>query len=165
MAAVLYCGRQCIALRGDCESTNGDDNPSNFLVNGNPGNFLAMFNIMGEHDSVFKQHLYALAMKNSTHISQRSQNDIIGVIGRRVIQLALLKEINVATFFTIMIDEVTTFNKEELALGVRFVDKNEDIREEFVGSTTHNWWTHCFSHPQHIKSTGTLGIQSQRTVL
>ena len=28
---------------------------------------------------------------------------------------------------------MTTFNKEELALVVRFVDKNEDIREGFVG--------------------------------
>ena len=39
------------------------------------------------------------------------------------------------TIFTIMNDEVTTFNKEELALGVRFVDKNEDHKEfsEFVG--------------------------------
>ena len=124
IAAILYCGRQCIALRGDCESTIG---------HGNPGNFLAMLKIMAEHDPVLKQHMYTPAMKNATYVSPRSQSDIIDVIGRGVIQQALLQEINGATFFTIMSDEVTTFNKEELALVVRFVDNNDNIREEFLG--------------------------------
>ena len=123
IAAILYCGRQCIALRGDCESTIG---------HGNPGNFLAMLKIMAEHDPVLKQHLYTPGMKNATYVSPRSQSDIIDVIGRGVIQQALLQDINGATIFTIMSDEVTTFNKEELALVVRFVDNNDNIREEFL---------------------------------
>ena len=158
IAAIVYCGRQCIALRGDCESTIG---------HGNPGNFLAMLKIMAEHDPVLK-HLYTPAMKNATYVSPRSQNDIIDVIDRGVIQQALLQEINGATFFTIMSDEVTTFNKQELALVVRFVDNNDNIREEFlefVASETDNWRLHCFSHPRHIAPTGTLCKQSQRKVL
>ena len=159
IAAILYCGRQCIALRGDCESTMGY---------GNPGNFLAMLKIMAEHDPVLKQHLYTPAMKNATYVSPRSQNDIIDVIDRGVIQQALLQEINGATFFTIMSDEVATFNKEKLALVVRFVDNNDNIREEFlefVASETDNWRLHCFSHPRHIAPTGTLCKQSPKKVL
>ena len=79
IASVLYCGRHFIALIGDCESTNG---------NGNPGNFLAMLKIMAEHDPVRKQRLCFPAMKNATYISQNNIND---VIGREVIQQTLLK--------------------------------------------------------------------------
>ena len=87
---------------------------------------------MAEHDPVLKQHLYTPGMKNATYVSPRSQSDIIDVIGRGVIQQALLQDITGATIFTIMSDEVTTFTKEELALVVRFVDNNDNIREEFL---------------------------------
>ena len=51
----------------------------------------------------------------------------MGIFSCHVSGIKRVKEINAAKFFTIISDEVPTFNKEELAL-VRFVDKNEDIQ-------------------------------------
>ena len=46
--AILYCGRQCIGLRGDHENLN---------TSGNPGNFLALLNLIGQYDQTVKGHL------------------------------------------------------------------------------------------------------------
>ena len=43
---ILYCGRQCIALRGDIERI---DQP------GNPGNFLAMLKLIANYDPILKR--------------------------------------------------------------------------------------------------------------
>ena len=45
--AVLYCARQCIALRGDHEKCGSL---------GNPGNFLSLLNLIATHDAKLKQH-------------------------------------------------------------------------------------------------------------
>ena len=49
--AVRFCGRQCIALRGDSEDLESP---------GNPGNFLALLKLLAVHDSVLQSHLQAM---------------------------------------------------------------------------------------------------------
>lgn len=49
--AVLFCGRQCIALRVDVESLDTLENP---------GNFLALLKLLAVHDSVLKGHCNAV---------------------------------------------------------------------------------------------------------
>ena len=44
----------------------------------------------------------------------------------------ILAELNAAPYYTILADEVTSHNVEHLAICARFVDKNKDIREEFL---------------------------------
>ena len=49
----------------------------------------------------------------------------------------LLEEIQEAVFFTISADEVAdAANKEQMSVVVRFVDKSNQIREEFMGFVT-----------------------------
>ena len=45
--AVLFCGRQCITLRGDVENL---DTPEN------PGNFLVLLKLLAVHNTVLKSH-------------------------------------------------------------------------------------------------------------
>ena len=52
-SAVLYCGRQCIALRGDAEDG---------ISVGNPGNLLALLRLSVQHNEVLRQHLEAPVM-------------------------------------------------------------------------------------------------------
>ena len=47
--AILFCGGQCIALRGDKEVLNEDSC-------GNTGNFLAVLEMIASHDDILKQH-------------------------------------------------------------------------------------------------------------
>ena len=50
-SAVLFCGRQCIALRGDNEKID---------ASGNPGNFLALLKLLAIQDAVLRDHLQAV---------------------------------------------------------------------------------------------------------
>ena len=93
---ILYCGRQCIALRGDVERVN---------MPGNPGNFFAILKLLANHDPVLKVHLETPHRTNSTYISPHIQNKIIGKI---VIQKSIVEEVIQAHFYSIMVDEVTS---------------------------------------------------------
>lgn len=118
--SILFCGWQCIALRGDKELLHQSMNP---------GNFLAHLKVMANHDSLLKAHLERPRLHNATYISPRIQNEIIDVIGKSIIQKSLINEVK---FFAIMADEITSFNNELMPLCVHFVDLNNNIREEFL---------------------------------
>ena len=45
----------------------------------------------------------------------------------------IVDEIKVSQFFSVLADEVSSHNVEHLAICLRFVDTNCDIREEFIG--------------------------------
>ena len=60
-------------------------------------------------------------------------NEIIEIIGQDIILKNLLEEIKAAKLYSIIADEVTSHNKEQLALCARFTDKrNNDVSEDFI---------------------------------
>ena len=74
-SAVLFCAKQCIALRGDAEQL---DTP------GNPGNFLALLKLLAVNYHQLHQHLQSPAMRNITHMSPQTQNELIEVMGKHI---------------------------------------------------------------------------------
>ena len=61
---------------------------------------------------------------------------MISIIGK-TIQDGIIQENNDACFFTILADEVTDCsNLEQLSIAIQFVDRSEDIREEFLDFVT-----------------------------
>ena len=121
--ATLFCAKQCIALRGDCEDLESSKNP---------GNFLSILKLMANHNDNLHTHLYSPAMKNATYISPRTQNELLNIMGRHIVLFGIVQEIKTAKFYSILADEVTSHNTEHLALCTRFVDAKGDIREEFM---------------------------------
>lgn len=121
--AVLFCGRQCIALRGDRESLE---------TTGNPGNFIALLKLMALTDETLRNHLSSPAMKCATGISPSTQNELIEIMGKHIILKSILSEIKTSPYYAVMADEVTSHNIEHLAICARFVDDRKDIREEFL---------------------------------
>ncbi|CAM4641816.1 unnamed protein product [Leuciscus chuanchicus] len=119
--SVLYCGRQCIALRGTSEKQNST---------GNPGNFLALMKLLANHDEKLKQHMERPKLRNATYLSPQTQNQMIDVIGKRIIQAQIVDEVKNAQIYTA--DKVTSHNVELMPLCVRFVDKDINIREELL---------------------------------
>ena len=72
------------------------------------------------------------AAKNARHTSAPMQNHLIECAGK-FMSNKLVEEINESGVFAILADENTNCsNKEQLALIIRFVDKNNEIREEFL---------------------------------
>ena len=119
--AVLYCGRQCIALRGHREKLTQSENL---------GNFLALLKVLSESHPVLEAHLKTGG--RVTYLSPQSQNEMIEVIGKHFIQKKIVEEILEAKYYSILGDEATSHNEEKLSIVIRFVDANKDIREEFL---------------------------------
>ena len=122
--AVHYCGRQGIAFRGHREDID---------QKGNPGNFLALIKLLAEHNDDLKAHLEAAQEKRTTKfLHPKHQNELIEIIGYNIIQRDILEEIRKAGFHANMADEASSFNEEIMSLCFRFVDKDQNIREEFL---------------------------------
>ena len=86
--------------------------------------------VLAEHDSQLMSHLQSPKLKNATYLSANTQNQVIDIIGKSMmIQSSIIEEVNSAGLFSIMVDEITSFNKEFMPLSVRF---GNEIREEFL---------------------------------
>ncbi len=123
MRAIIYLGKQGLPFRGDTEELN---------VSKNPGNFLALLKNYAETDEILYRHLNNPRAKNATYISPKSQNAFINVIGYDMILADIISEIKTAKFFSVLADEVSSHNIEHLAICLRFVDQECNIREEFI---------------------------------
>jgi hypothetical protein len=122
--AVHFCGRQGIALRGHRIDLADNDV--------NPGNFIALLEEFAEHDPLLKGHLENPLQKNARYVNWKSQNELIEIIGKKIIQASIIEEINKSGFHAVQADEVTVSNNEILSICVRFVDDEKNIREEFL---------------------------------
>ena len=111
-------------------STRGDFEVSG--ANGNRVNFLALMKLLAKHDPAINAHLESPKLRNASYISPHIKNELIKIIGKNIIQKHLVNEVVSAKHFLIMVDEITSFNKEVMPLCVRCVDSNRDIREEFL---------------------------------
>ena len=110
---------------------------------GNPGNFLAILKLLATHDPVLKAHLETPRQRNSTYISPHIQNEIIDIIGNRMIQKSIVEEVIQAHFYSIMVDEVTSHNQELMPLCVRFVDVHKhSVLHSFPCNRRSNSFTH-----------------------
>ena len=96
----------------------------------NPGNFRALLNFRVESgDQVLKDHLEK-APRNATYISNTLQNETVGIWIQKTIVNGIHEGIRV---FSVIADEGRDCsNKEQMPL-IRYVDKNMEIQESFVG--------------------------------
>ena len=94
--ALEYCGRQCIALGG------GGDHEEPESAGINPSNFLAPMKLLGNHDEVLQEHMKHPKMRNATYKLSRAQNKMLGVVGKQMIQAAIVQEIGDAQIYAIM---------------------------------------------------------------
>ena len=122
LEAVIYCGRQCIALRGDNEKLN---------ESGNPGNVLSLLKLMANHNKILRIHHEDPQMRCVTFKSPQTKNELLKVVTKHIILQGIVQDVKQAMFYSIMADEVTSHNSEQLAICVRFVYSVNDIREEF----------------------------------
>ena len=69
---------------------------------------------------------------NATYISKTTQNEVISIIGDSI-QRSIVNDCNEAGgWFSLSADEVRdTVNKEQLAVTIRYTDKEKNIRENF----------------------------------
>ena len=126
---VSLCCKQAIALRGHRES---DDEPSYV----NKGNYLAILNIVAEHDPVVA-HRLSEGPKNAKYAHHSIQDGVIHAAAG-LIREAISAEAN-ENFYAIIADESRdTGHKEQMSLVIRYVTKDDQdngkniIKESFL---------------------------------
>ena len=70
--------------------------------------------------------------KNATYLSPYSHNEMIEVIGTKIIKSDIIDEIKQAKFHTVSLDEVTSSNEQLMSICFCYVDKNHNIIEAFL---------------------------------
>ena len=98
----------------------------------NWGNFLAISKPLAQTNDNMQNHLTSPVTKNATYLSPKIQNEIINIIGYDILQTDLINKIIEAKIFSKIADEVESHKVEQLPICIRFVDKNNNIREEFL---------------------------------
>ena len=127
LRAIIFCGKQNIALRGYREHSNLGES-SIF----NPGNFQALLKFqMNSGDAVLSNH-FARAPRNAQYRSPQIQNELISAIAEWF-QQRIIMEVKEAKYFAVCADEaVDASTREQLPLVLRFIDTNGQIHEEFI---------------------------------
>lgn len=120
ISSILFCGMHDIALRGK-ES--------------HEGNFEDLIKFRVESgDKILEEHLSS-CNKNAKYTSHMCQNEIIGICGE-VLRDMIVSEVNDCNAFSLLADETADIaGVEQLSIGVRYVDKNNVVKEEFLGFT------------------------------
>ena len=111
--AILFCGKQCLALRGHRDDFTADPES-------NKGNFLALIDYsIRSGNSALEKHLKD-ASKNAVYTSKTIQNELIVCIGSHL-RDKVIQEIKGAKWYSILCDEVTDVStKQQLSLVIRF---------------------------------------------
>ncbi|KAF0732371.1 zinc finger MYM-type protein 1-like, partial [Aphis craccivora] len=125
---IIFCGEQEISLRG-----NDDSGPLNLAKPPKKdGKFRALLRYRANFgDENLKNHLIN-SNRNSTYISPSIQNEIIDICGQ-LIRKNIVTKINKADCFSILCDETLDVSgTEQLSMCVRYVDQNNQLREDFL---------------------------------
>ena len=122
IAEVLrLCAMQDLALRGHREEDSH-----------NPGNFLKILELIGNHDSVVREQLRN-GPQNATYTSPDIQNSVLQIVGE-MLRSQICVEIKKARVFLMLVDETKDTSKiEQLAIVFCYVDiESASIRERFL---------------------------------
>ncbi|KAJ1700789.1 hypothetical protein LUZ63_000568 [Rhynchospora breviuscula] len=134
--AVRWLTFQACSLRGH------DESPESI----NQGNFLQMVKILASYNKGVKEVVLENAPRNAKYTSATVQKEILNTFSRKV-QKAIREEIGDSKF-CILVDESRDISKkEQMAIVVRFVDKDGFIRERFLDLV-------------HVKDTAALTLKN-----
>ena len=93
---------------------------------------MAILKTLAEDDKILHEHLYTPKAKNATYLSPKSQNEVINIMGYDIILSEIVNRVKSAKLLSVLADEVTSHNKEHLAICLRYVNSDSKICEDFV---------------------------------
>ncbi|KAM1571243.1 hypothetical protein ACFX10_036159 [Malus domestica] len=127
--------RQGLAFRGNDESEHSS----------NHGNFLELLQFIADHNEDVKAVTLKNAPENHKLTSPDIQKDIVNACATETIK-AIIEDVG-TSLFSILIDESRDVStKEQMAIVLRYVDKNGHVVERFIGI-------------EHVTSTDALSLK------
>ena len=124
---ILICGKLGLPFRG-----HNNKKPDAGTFSGYGGNYVELLNYrVRGGDSKLGKYIET-APKNTNYMSAPSQNEMITVCGQAITD-KIVKEIKAAKFYSVLADEAfDKSGKEQMSVVIRFVDKECNIREDFL---------------------------------
>ena len=132
---VRFLLRQGLAFRGNNE----------YEESSNRGNFLELYRFLVSHNEDIKNVALENAPENHSLTAPKIQKDIVNVFAVETTN-AIIREMDDA-LFSVLIDESRDVSiKEQMIVVFRYVDKNENVVERFIGI-------------KHLASTTTMSLK------
>ena len=134
---ISYLAKQNLALRGHRKGISSLSEPEETMVdNVNVENSLATIKLLAKDNVILAERLQSAKEKPKSviYFSNRSQNEIIGLLGK-TIKKKIISEIKDAKNFTIMLDSIPDIDHEEQVSEIlRYVhiDQNRKIKNKGV---------------------------------
>ena len=98
-----------------------------------PGDFLSILTEVAHYYPVLQEHLEEPLRKDVIYLNPTSQNEMLDITGKNIIQATLLDRVKKAGIHLISADEVTFSIAEILSICMRYLDEFQNIREVLVG--------------------------------
>ena len=133
--ASRYLLQQGIPFRAHDESENS----------GNKGNFLELIRYTADQNEAVRKVVLENAPKNNQMTSPPIQRDIVHCFAEEVVK-SIIEEVDHGIFGLLVDESADISHKEQMAVVLRFVDKNGTIKERFIGVV-------------HVKETSSLTLQ------
>ena len=125
---IKLCGRLGIVLRGHRDASKYHPENGHALTSAGIG---MVTSAIRNGDNVLENHLKPCS-KRETDLLATTQNDLLKCC-HQIITKALLKELKASKIFALILYEASDIsNKEQLPFCLRFVDSNNDKRDEFL---------------------------------
>ena len=116
--SMLFCGQHDIALRGNTADV---------------GNFVGLLKFqIDSGDNILSNH-FDTASGKSKYVSHRIQNEIIQICGQVICNDVVCQVNNSIAFFLLADETADIVGKKQLSIGVRYIDINYVMHEEFIG--------------------------------
>lgn len=124
----IFLLKQGLPFRG-----HRDDSKHLLIAENNPGNFQALLKLASDFGDETLSSCLNDGPKNATYKSKTIQNQIINVVGDFLVS-GIVKDIKSSKFYSILADEASDVsNKEQMALVIRYLGENFEIKENFIG--------------------------------
>lgn len=126
---LLYLARQNIAFRGHDES----------FLSTNQGNFLELVKVISQYHPIIQHHLVKIQNKKKnrlTFMSHDTQNCLLKILAEQI-RSKILKEVQQAGLFAIIIDTTTDVEKlEQMCFVIRYLNEEGQIQERLIALNT-----------------------------
>lgn len=137
---IAFLAKQNLALRGHRGEGISYLSEPEETISENTGNFLATIRLLAKYDVTLAEHVQRGKdkPKSVTYLSNRSQNEIIDILGETV-KKKIISEIKDAKYFSIMLDSTPDIaHEDQVSEILRYVHIDDDnrkveIKEVFLG--------------------------------
>lgn len=131
----------------------------NLATSDNPGNFLALLQLLAKYDPVAESHLRRVSEnpRSVSYLSHESQNEFINNLGKKLRDI-ILSEIIAAKYFGILFDSTPDVShKDQASQVIRYVkldydSGNVEIHESFIDFIVLEKKTLPVSKKQYLKN-------------